>query len=261
MYKNKLMPLYRNIRQHRKALISLVSVLLTLTFIALVYLYWNSKFNIVEFSEKDCPFFQVMMNGPSVNEGTPTFLAEDLAGEMPEVVFAVTIEPSVTNNAIWNKGFLICPEQYKTILVSSHFVSKDFFKVLDYDLTVKPMLLDEETIYMSKEIALELFGNWRAALGKTVEWKNERYGGAYTVIGIFSIPSFNCASEFQFDILFSFESFLKDNDCYLKWNKYTASTFVHLKRGTNIDQFNTKIRDFLKSKDQNLHNTLFVKSN
>ena len=94
-----------------------------------------------------------------------------------------------------------------------------------------------------------------------MEWKNEGYGGTYTVVGIFSISPYSCADKFQFDLLFSFESFLKNNDCFLKWNNYTANTFVNLKEGTDIDQFNVKIRDFLKSKDQSSLNTLFVRRN
>ncbi|MCG8311405.1 MAG: hypothetical protein MI975_28715 [Cytophagales bacterium] len=55
----------------------------------------------------------------------------------------------------------------------------------------------------------------------------------------FSVSPFSWADEFQCDILFSFEGFLKDS--YLKWNHYAAGTFVGLKRGTDIDQFNIKI--------------------
>ena len=167
MSPNKLWLIYRDIKLHRKTLINSVSVLVAgLIFSLLFFLYWTSKYNIVKHNENDCLIFQVMMNRPSINDGTPTFLAEDLAGEMPEVEYAVTIEPSTTSDVLWNKGVLFCPDQGEAVSASSHFVSEDFFEVLEYDLTYMQMPTNEKTIYISEEIALKLFGNWKTALGK-----------------------------------------------------------------------------------------------
>jgi ABC-type antimicrobial peptide transport system permease subunit len=45
----------------------------------------------------------------------------------------------------------------------------------------------------------------------------------------------------------------------LSWGNSDPSTYVLLKKGTNIDQFNAKIKDFVKSKDKNSYKTLFIR--
>jgi len=51
------------------------------------------------------------------------------------------------------------------------------------------------------------------------------------------------------------EVFLAQNDDLSKWNNSDLKTFALLKQNTTLASFNTKIKDFLKTKDKNLPET------
>ncbi len=43
------------------------------------------------------------------------------------------------------------------------------------------------------------------------------------------------------------------------WGNSDPSTFLILKKGTNINQFNAKIKDFMHGKEKDSKKTLFVR--
>ena len=63
----------------------------------------------------------------------------------------------------------------------------------------------------------------------------------------------------RFDLLFNFDLFVEKRPGMLQWGNSDPSTYIVLKKGTNIDRFNAKIKDFLESKQKNSGGTLFVR--
>src|SRR5687768_2018623 len=90
------------------------------------------------------------------------------------------------------------------------------------------------------------------------EWSHVmQLRGPFYVSGIFETPPANSTS--QFDIIFNYENLL-EGDIYSKeWNATYAETFLLVKKGTDIEKFNDKIADVLKSKhSSNDKSSLFV---
>ena len=82
-------------------------------------------------------------------------------------------------------------------------------------------------------------------------WKDEERSGQYTVSGVF-FPTVASPSA-PLDILFSYENYLEQNKWLLNWSTYSTSTFVVLNQGTQVDQLNNDISNFIKSKDEWVH--------
>ncbi len=94
------------------------------------------------------------------------------------------------------------------------------------------------------------------AMGKTVEWIHDEYGGTYTVSGVFKTLPKN--STAQFDAIFNMEIFLAENDDLTEWNNSDLMTYAVLKSGVSLTSFNTKIKIFLQTKDKNVPETLLA---
>jgi ABC-type antimicrobial peptide transport system permease subunit len=68
-------------------------------------------------------------------------------------------------------------------------------------------------------------------------------------------------SSQQFDFVLSYELYKEKYPSVVDWGNESSSAYVILKPGTNIDQFNKKIADYVKTKTNNnaTHRTPFVK--
>jgi putative ABC transport system permease protein len=242
----------RSFLRHKTSfLINLLGLSTGITSVLLICLWVTDELSMDKFHEKDGQLYKVMLNVKTPQNiqtwsRTPVPLAEALIQEMPEVESAVGVNDFFS----WQSREGIISVGHKTMQAKGWHAGTDFFNVFSYDLihgNKNQVLNNKSNIVISEKIAQNLFDTVDGALGKTVEWKHPLFQGTYYVSGIFKSPP--STSTAQFDFLISMDVLL-DNDRWAKqWTGNYAETYVILKKGTNISEFNDKIDDFLKTKD------------
>jgi putative ABC transport system permease protein len=215
-----------------------------------IYLWITDELAVDKFHEKDNQLYQIMENQANGNviktvEWTPAPLATSLLTERSEVQEAVTVMPSN-----------MFPESALSISGAAklkgkpQFASKAFFNIFSYKLISgdrSEVLSQKNDIVISEDLAYRLFHTSQNIIGKTIDWQLLQWKGQSIVSGVFeTVPS---NSTQQFDFVLPFEAFIdllprfKDN-----WQSNSPSTYVVLKKNTDVAGFNAMISDFVKSK-------------
>ena len=227
------------LRNKTSFLINLTGLSSGLTCVLLIYLWVADELSIDKFHQLDERLYQVMNNLESTENVltlalTPVPLADALVAEMPEVEYAVAVNDFFS----WQTREGILSSGDTHMQAKGWHAGKDFFKVFSYDLVQgdrNQVLRDKNSIVISDVLAKKLF-NTTDAMGKTLEWKHPLFEGVFHVSGIFKTPPANATA--QFDFLISMEVLL-DNDRWAKqWTGNYAATYITLREGTDISQFN-----------------------
>ena len=246
---------WRNfIRDRQFSLLNLVGLSVGLACTLIIYLWVNDEMHVDKFHEKDSQLFQVMAksknaNGTGVGSQTPALLADALAKEMPEVEYAAAAQPSFSGKYTLSAG-------EKLTKATGLYVSKDYFNIFSWHLiegNKDQVLADKNAVAISKQLALQLFGTTENIVGKKVEWQHDKQ---FLVSGVFDTPPAN--SSVQFDFLLPFELFLESNPYEKDWGNSDPATYVVLKKGAHVDQFNKKLAGFLETKRKKSETQLFL---
>lgn len=251
---------WRNLLKERQfTLLNLAGLSTGLVCTLLIYLWVNDELHIDKVNAKDSQLYQVMANhsnddGIKTIDNTPGVLADALASEMPEVEHAVSMVP-----ASWfsNKGVISFGATH--LKAAGQFVGKDYFEVFTCPVIQgekESVFSDKQTIGISEDLAIKLFHTTHDIIGKTIKWDEGEMSGSYTVGAVFRSNPVNATN--QFDVLFNFEQFVAKRPGMKVWGNSDPSTFLILKKGTEIGKFNTKISNYLKSKDKTLTAQLFA---
>jgi ABC-type antimicrobial peptide transport system permease subunit len=147
----------------------------------------------------------------------------------------------------------------KQIKAGGQFIGKDYFNIFSCTFIngdKKDIQRDKFNIAISDELANTLFGAVDNVIGKTIEWNYGQFNGTYKITGIFKKLPKNTTDPF--DLLLNYELFLEKRPWMQDWGNSDPSTFIVLKEGTDIQQVNAKIKNFLHSKNKDLANTLFA---
>ena len=263
MLKHNLLLFYRSFKRFKSTfLINQVGLSTGLTCVLLVYLWVSDELSVDRFHEKDSHLYQVMHNRQQNNDiftedYTPSPLAKALVEEMPEVEYAT----SVNTFFGWFTGPGVISYEDNHIKAKGIFASKDYFNVFSYKLiqgNKDLVLADKKGIVVSEGLAKKLFSTTENIIGKTLEWDHRmRLEGPFHISGIVENPPSN--STIQFDVIFNYEMLLEGDGYADQWNGGYAKTYLTMKHNTNIDHFNEKITELLRSKHPtNDKSSLFI---
>jgi putative ABC transport system permease protein len=252
---------YRNFKKHKSSFfINLIGLSAGLSCSILIYLWVIDETRMDKFHQKSTQLYQVMENNQTAaaintSDGTSAPLAEALKKAFPEVEDAVMSSPTY-----WLGKSKISINGNNNIKAKGKFAGPDFFKVFSYPIisgNVNIMLSGLNKIVISEGLAIKLFKTSNV-IGKEITWRNtdlEEENHAL-ISGVFKdTPP---ASSDQFDFLVSQDFFLKTAPNFLKWGNVGPNTFIVLKKGTDVNAFNNKIKDFMLSKGQQ-HRALFIR--
>ncbi|WP_428654555.1 ABC transporter permease [Runella sp.] len=260
MLRNYFKIAWRNLLKDRQfTLLNLMGLSTGLACTLLIYLWVNDELQVDKDNEKDAQLFQVMANhkhedGIRTINHTPGLLAKALAAEIPEIEHAVSVVP-----ASWfsNKGVISFGENH--LKAGGQFIGQDYFNVFTCPFIqgdAKGLLSDKSTVAVSEDLATKLFGSTNGVVGKAIKWDNGEFSGNYTVGGIFKDNP--AISTNKFDVLFNFDLFVEKRPSMKSWGNSDPSTFVILRKGTNLDQFNQKIKHYISSKEKGLTHELLA---
>jgi putative ABC transport system permease protein len=262
MFRHNTLITYRNFLRYKSSfLINLLGLSTGLACTLLIYLWVADELSMDRFHEKDDQLYQVLRNverpdGIRTGEFMPARLGESLLDEMPEVEYAV----SVNRFEDWFSGEGIMDYEDKQVKAKGIFASKDYFNVFSFDLVQgnKDLVLaDKNGVVISESLAKKVFNTTDNIIGKTFGWNHRmHFEGPLYISGVFQDLPAN--STFQFDIVFNFKKLLEGDRYADQWNAGYAETYLILKKGTSIEEFNKKISGYLFSKDPANKATLFV---
>lgn len=235
--------------------INLIGLSTGLACTLLIYLWVNDELKFDKFYENDKELFQVMENreradGLLTSPTTSGPLANSLVEDMPEVKYAATAtRPQEATLSVGDKN----------IKMNGQYVSRDYFKVFSHPFISgdsKSVLADKNSIVISETLAKNLFQTTANLTGKMIELDHDK---VFQITGIFK--DLSSSSSIGFDYVLSYEKFIEDNDWAYSWNNTSPFTYLLLQPGTDIEQFNKKIADYVKVKTENktTHRTLFAK--
>ncbi len=124
-----------------------------------------------------------------------------------------------------------------------YYAEPSFFEIFDYQwLAGQPnqSLVAPNTVVLSEKTANTYFGDWRKAIGNSINLDNNT---DFKVTGIIKDNPQN--SSFPLKIVFSYASYQHKNS--KRWGSVSSSTecYVLLKNGITIDQLNRPLAQFI----------------
>ncbi len=260
MIRHSLLIIYRNFKRFRSSFfINLIGLSTGLACVLFIYLWVRDEQQVDQFFRNDDRLYQVLQNfehdkGVETMSPTPGLLAKTLADEFPEVEFSTASIPSFFNSS---KGVLTFGDN--RFQVKGHYGSNDFFRVFSYPLlygNASEVLKSKESIVISDVLAVKLFHSTDNAVGKTLNWHGSESDRPYYITGVFQSPPANASD--QFDFVMSYDLFTEQHPYIKEWGNSDPDTYVLLREGTSVDQFNAKIRGLLKFKNSHATSTLFA---
>ena len=261
MLKHNLLIILRNFKRNKSTFfINLIGLSTGLACALLIYLWVNDELHVDKFNKNDSRLYQVMANfkspqGISTEKITPIITADAMKDEFPEVEYS-----TATNAFLFytKEGMLINGDN--NLKAKGMFASEDFFHVFSYRLikgNINSVLENKNYIVISEGLAKKIFKSTKHIIGKTLKWEHPFFQGTFQISGMFKDPPAN--SRYKFDVIFNIKKLLENDPFAKTWGGFYSETCLILKKDTDVNRFNEKIKDYLKSKDPSNKNvTLFI---
>ncbi|MEQ8523783.1 ABC transporter permease [Gracilimonas sp.] len=253
MFKNYLKTAFRSFKRHKSSfLINVIGLSIGMACSILILLWVLDELNYDHFHAEADQMYQVMEHQSysgdiMTTHSTPGILAPALKEEVPEFQYVATYT--------WNIEYLFTKEE-KSLKENGLYARPDFFHILDINLlhgNRDELINSPKSIAISKELAVKYFGT-ENAVGESITINGTEL---HTVTGVFKKLPEN--SSFQFDYVLPFEDWLANNDWATRWGNNGPRTIAKLYPGVDAVALNTKIKDFIKQKDEDDSNVdLFV---
>ena len=125
------------------------------------------------------------------------------------------------------------------------------------------VLSNKGSILLSEKLAIKLFNTTNNIIGQTVKMEHPFFPGTYQISGLFKRVPLN--SSLQFDFVLPFKVIYEMIPNWADWRNNNPNTYMTLKQGANVEQFNSKIEHLIDRKsfweiDKNKHeNSVVVK--
>lgn len=249
----------RGFKRHKTTfLINLIGLSTGLAAALLIFLWVNSEKSVDTFHEKNDQLYWVMANF-AINDDVRTWdyttgrLADALLADFPEVEEAVR----VGNGFHRPRGTVAFEENYYE--VNGLFAGSNFFEMMTYEMVIgnpAEVIKDKNAVVLAEWLAISIFGSAENALGKTIDWEDRLLDKEFIVSGVFKAPPKNASSHFN--IVVNYDNLIERDPWADEWKGGYARTFIVIKKGTDIDEFNQKIANYMNLKSDSDRFTLFV---
>jgi len=245
---------FRNFQRHQNSFfINLIGLSTGLACALIIFLWVNDELKMDRFLENEAKLFRVMEHQQYAEEimttnSTPGPLADALPEEFPEIEYAATV--------LWENNFTLFVND-KGFKTSGRPVGADFLKIFKIPMIAgdgRVVLEELNSIVISESLAKKMFGSTTAAMGQTVNLNKE---SERMIGGIFADVPDN--STLKFDMLLPFDKFRQGKDWLYSWGNNGPSTYISLVERADYKKVSEKIKDFLKTKEEESNIKLFLK--
>jgi putative ABC transport system permease protein len=247
MFRNYIKTAWRNlIKDKQFSLLNLLGLSTGLVCVLLIFLWVNDELGVDKYNANDNRLYQVIKTAPMADGGidtyhsTPGLLGQYMQKELPEVEYATVVRAETGILSVNDKSFK----------ASSQFIDQNFFKVFSYtimDGSANGFALNKYGVLLSDKMALKLFNTTHNIIGKTITYDEGEFTGSYIVSGVFQSQPSNATD--QFDLFLNYKMYQsKEAEDLANWGSNNQYTYLLLKKRTDADAFNKKIKDFTKEK-------------
>ncbi|MCP9291784.1 ABC transporter permease [Gracilimonas sediminicola] len=253
MFKNYLKTAFRSFKRHKSSfLINVIGLSIGMACSILILLWVLDELNYDRFHTDSDRMYQVMEHqlysgDIMTTHSTPGILAPALKEEVPEFEYVATYT--------WNMEYLFTKDD-KSLKENGLYARPDFFHILDVNIlhgNRDELINSPKSVAISKELAEKYF-NTENPVGESITINGTE---VHTITGVFEKLPEN--SSFQFDYVLPFEDWLQNNEWATRWGNNGPRTIAKLYPGVDIAALNSKIKDFVKQKDDDDSNVnLFV---
>ncbi|MTI87905.1 MAG: FtsX-like permease family protein [Balneolaceae bacterium] len=252
MIKNYLKTTFRTFRRHKSSfLINVIGLSIGMACSILILLWVFDELNYDRFHENADQIVQVMehqsySDAVFTTQSTPGILAPALKEEIPEIEYATTYT--------WNIDYLFTREEI-SLKENGIYARPDLFHILDIRLLYgnrEELISTPATVVISKELAIKYYGK-ENPVGESITINGIHL---HTVTGVFEKLPDN--SSMQFDYVLRFEDWLERNEWAQEWGNNGPRTLATVYPGTDLKALNTKIKNFIKDRNEGSVAELFV---
>lgn len=242
---------FRGFNRYRTSfLINIVGLSTGIAAALLIYLWVSDEYSVDGFHANGDRLYQVLQNevvpeGLETDFGSPFILADHVKEKFPEIDHAVTIG----NDEMSRRAIFKAEASNKESQARGIFASSDFFNAFSFNLlsgSKNEVLVPENAILLSENLAVALFGSTEDAAGKTVKANNDLYGASYLVTGVFENVAEN--STLKFEYVANYKMALKYEEWLREWSADGAINYITLKPGTDLAEFNAKFEQAITDK-------------
>jgi putative ABC transport system permease protein len=246
----------RLVKDRQFSLLNAIGLSTGLACALLIYLWVSDEYSVDKWNANDSRLYQVLKSTPTgdgaiwTHESTQGLLARSMAHELPEVEYAVSFrQQEVGVVTVGDKHLKATPA----------FADRDFFHIFTYSLiegNPGDPLADPRGVLLSDKLAEKLFHTTTGLVGNPIDFRDgddaHEFTGLYKVAGVYKSSPANATQ--QFDLLFSYDLFWTQEADQLKdWGSNGESTYLLLKPGTDIAQFEKKVRFFTQEKIRSIY--------
>jgi len=247
MFRNYIKTARRNlIKDKQFSLLNLLGLSTGLACVLLIFLWVHDELSVDKYNANDSRLYQILKTAPLADGGidtyhyTPGLLGQYMQQELPEVEYATVARPQT--------GILSVNE--KSFKANAQYIDQNFFKVFSYaivDGSANGFALNKYGVLLSDKMALKLFNTTHNIIGKSIAWDKKEFTGSYIVSGVFQSQPSNATESF--DLFFNYKIYQTiEAEDLANWGSNNQNTYLLLKKGTDADAFNKKIKDFTKNK-------------
>jgi len=244
MFKNYLKIAFRNLLGSRGyTLINIIGLAMGISVCLLIFLWVNDELSYDHFNKDPERIYRVVevqqqSGDPFPVAVTPAPLAPTMKEDFPEVELATTLYYLISlNMSVNDKDFFS---------QLGGMADEDFFKIFNYELVegnMDDLLSEPYSIVLTESTAHRYFGD-NDALGKVITVFGE-YN--LTITGIIKNIPHN--SHLDFDYIIPFKVLSEIGYNLNEWGSNSYYSYIKLKEGTNLKQFEPKIKNYLMEHD------------
>ncbi len=264
MLRHNLLLSFRNFKRYKTTfLINLLGLSTGLAGVFLIYLWISDELKVDTFHQNGPRLLQIMENSPNASgvttmPNTPDILAENMVREFPEIEWACGVTPSE-----WFGNFTLISENYGQKAVGQ-YAGEDYFRMFSFPLIYgdeSQILVEKNAIVISRNLAERLFKSTENAIGKSLEVQIIGQSDPVIVTGIFETLPSNSTKQFDFVLSWKLWQDISNRvGRQVNWDNHGPETYVVVKAGTDIDAFNHKISDYIRTKNESSTTSLFATS-
>ncbi len=253
MIRNYFITALRNLIRHKSfTIINMIGLTVGLSTSIFIMIWIRDEVTYDRFNKDIDQIYEVFENQTYSADkiytfaATPGPLAEGLRTEFPEV--------EMTARSNWGGRSLFRFEE-NFFYAEGKLADSTLLQIFTFSWAegnVENPLPDPSSVVINASLARKLFGPEKA-LGKVIRFRNQ---DDLTVTGVFQdLPS---NSTLQCEYVAPFKYFENENPWLKEWGNNGLMTFVKLKPGIDYLQFNEKIADYIKTKNEGSVVTLFL---
>ncbi len=238
--------------------INLLGLTLGLTTVILIMMWVKDEIGINRYHALGERIYAVFTNHDNssgiVTIGiTPAEMAAAMREELAQVEIAAAYSPFIEGVSFDHGGEIQIADG---LFVDQEYL--DMFSIVFLEGDKNQALKDIHAIALSESTAKRIFGSAKEALGKSLKWSVFEFENDVLVSGVYK--DFGPKDVDKPEFLMSFPYFKKMLGDGAHWDNFNAGTFLLLREGTDVDAFNSQIKDFIKDKKAESNVTPFVQA-